>query len=128
MKKIKIIFSILILIALFSSCEKEYPKDIPDWLQTKIDSIIENTDSYGCSTYGDCLIIEEYVYDNKKLYIEKAHYHLFEGATRNKILNSEGLEECVITAIDEESWPDTCGTITNLKSYEYVRTIWQEKP
>ncbi|MDD2636197.1 MAG: hypothetical protein PHW82_11960 [Bacteroidales bacterium] len=125
MKKIKIIFIVLLTIIIFNSCEKEYPKDTPDWLKTRIDSIIDNRDSYGCSSYGECLIIDEYVNNNQTIYIEKVYIHLAV-SNRYKIFNDKGYIQCDTLAIDENNWCDTCGTITNLKNSYYVRTIWSE--
>ena len=125
MKKFKIIFTILFTIIILTSCEKEYPKDTPEWLQIKIDELIEESGNSSISCSSDCRTIDEYSFNNNIIYVDYLWVKP-DGYYYYQIYNYSGTNECNITAMDQDSWCDTCGTITNLKNYNYVRTIWQE--
>jgi hypothetical protein len=113
MKKIKIYGLLIVAIMLFSTCKKDYPDDIPQWVKDKI--------KYCVKKKNDCakLIIKEYSY-NGNLY-----YNLripVSAPTQNDYYNEEG--ELVCSDVSGAGLVD-CGGFTP-SDLIFIRKIWQE--
>ena len=118
MKKAKLfLITILILIGTYS-CKKDYPKDIPNWLKSKIKELDKESKGKGC-IYDVCMDIEEYKYEANILYLFQP------GSTPIGyiVYDYNGTELCHFETIQ----PDTCGCVSNFKNYQFNRLIWKEK-
>ena len=90
MKAIKYILPLLLTLLLFSTCKKDYPKDIPDWLEDRIKEEKKNCrplskEICNCDG-GNCLEIKEYttninetVYEFRKSSLEGGYFLDYDG-------------------------------------------------
>ena len=112
----------LSLILLINSCQKDYPKDIPDWLEDKIKEIKKEHKGEECWP-GVCRRIDEYAKDGVTTFwympgVTPVGYQVFD---------YDGTYQC---SYDPDIWfaPDTiCGNLGNIETYSFVRRIWEEK-
>lgn len=66
--KHKIVILFLLVIFSFLSCEKDYPKDIPEWLEDKIKEIRKEIVKNEISPYVQAVIISEYQLNDEIIY------------------------------------------------------------
>ena len=59
MKKFNFLILVSTLLFIASSCNKNYPKDIPDWLKDKIKTLKKDSKGKECEDTG-CRYIDEY--------------------------------------------------------------------
>jgi hypothetical protein len=113
MKKIKIYGLLIVAIILFSTCKKDYPDDIPQWVKDKI--------KYCDKKKNDChgLFIFEYSYQGNlyyQLYVD------YPAPTVNEFYDSDGNLIC------SDPWKlrnVDCGGFTP-DELILTRKIWQE--
>jgi hypothetical protein len=111
MKTAKDLFLLIFFALLVNSCNKDYPKDIPKWLEKKI--------KYCDKRKNDCqmLIIDEYSYQGEiyyNLYVPEAP------PRQNDFYDYNGNLIC------SESYSQSCSYFSNSK-LNIIRRIWQEK-
>lgn len=106
---------ILLLTCIVFSCKKDYPDDIPKWLKEKIQNSKRNND-FCFSGYG-CLEIDEWEFNNQKVYDFHMNGHDFYDISGNKI--------CTIQ-LGDYPYCKCADTIyeVNPPAWKIVRAIW----
>ena len=117
MKKFKILFLATLLLFAVNSCNKDYPKDIPDWLKDKIKEIKKD------NPCNELLIsIQEYekTSNNDIVYVFTKPCPM----CTYKVYDYNGNVICNDISIWTGS--DNCGNLS-FSEYLFTRQIWQEK-
>lgn len=116
-KLILIIFPVILLV--LASCKKDYPNDIPQWLENKIKECKKGS----CCTQLGPLGISEYVNTNDQSYI----YKFWRGCPHccDEYYDFNGNLICTNNIV----WcpGDSCGTIP-FNTIVFSRDIWRENP
>ncbi len=121
MKRILMIaFTGMLLTTIFSSCNKDIPKDIPDWLREKIKEIKKETKEMKKNGTIRQRSVAEYSNGNVTLY----YYNPDTNPGGNYIYDKDGNELCFHSPGISSS---PCGPYTFneiLISFTKIRTIW----
>jgi len=113
MKKIKLILLTLIVAMSVNSCKKDYPKDIPNWLEDKI--------KYCDKNKNDChgLIIDEYSYQSN------IYYELYVPIAAPRPNDYYDYNGNLICSDPYMTGNVSCGSFTS-GNLTFKRRIWQE--
>jgi len=121
MKKLCFILSLAIILTAFTGCrKKDYPNDIPDWLEERIKEIKKTSFTY---TYT----INEYTLSSTDEFLYEIDYN--SGWYDTHFYNYEGEEECYLPGVNAPfpellfSVTDTCNNFT-LDELVFQRLIW----
>lgn len=121
--KTKYLILLLFVTVTFSSCKKDYPNDIPDWIKTYIKNCkIKNE----CCGPAGCILIEEWEFNDIRVYSFAGGapmYYQFFDYQGNKLCIFIGLDFYVNSQTHEIYQSPACGNI-NLVGYKRKRTIW----
>lgn len=104
------IFFLFVLV--ISSCKKDYPKDIPDWLTKRIKECKKGKNC--CDNYGGGLNIIEYK-DSLNNYIYKFNF-----TQSYQLFNSDGIMIC-----EYKTYQNSCSQ-SNTQGFKVSREIWSK--
>lgn len=109
---------IILLAVNISSCRRDYPRDIPDWLKDKIKELKKETKGINGCRYYICMTIDEYTDGSNTTFWFQP------GGTPvgYKVYDYYGNEQCYFETVT----PNNCGGINNLQSFYFKRRIWSE--
>lgn len=114
MKITKILYLLLFFLVVFSSCKKDYPKDIPKWVKEKI--------KYCDKEKNDCgkvakLVIDEHTYQGNIYYRLYVEYSL---PRQNEYYDYDGNYVC------SNPMGNSCSYFSYANN-TFNRRIWKEK-
>jgi len=122
MKKLKFILLALMVAATMSTCQKDYPKDIPDWLKQRIKEMKKDRPSPDSPR-----VISEYAFNANTIYCFLTEYgtalYCYNGALLC-LIESEG--SFIPNENETVHIKDFDIFIDNYTKY-FVRIIWREK-
>lgn len=118
MKNFKVLLLAVTLVFTVSSCNKDYPKDIPDWLKDKIKELKKESKWKGCGTHG-CKYIYEYSDGSNTIFLYMRSPDF--SPSTYIVYDFDGNEICYYTVADSTS----CQNI-DIENYHFIRKIWTE--
>jgi len=110
----KIIFFFFFFAFVFTSCKKDYPDDIPQWIK---DEILECKRTHSCCGNGGPRLIKEYNWNDSVMVY---YFGISDG--RDAFYNIDGSQICYyINGLT--NCPNDLKNFTNLK---LIRKIWEQ--
>jgi hypothetical protein len=120
MKNLKFILLSVAISLFVSSCNKDIPKDIPDWLRTRIIEMKKENKKKGCHEIPVSVAEYQNFENQNKIYVfgKKCPFCEY------NVYDSNGNFICYFPIMLNEY--EACGDIS-FADYEMVRVLWTEK-
>lgn len=118
MKKIAVVICSCLLLAV-SSCNRDIPNDIPEWLEVKVKASKKNAKERDHCLHN-CVSYSEYSDGSRTIF----KYSGAGPVPATTVYDYNGNVECTYYPYDTAMV--SCGSIAVLADFHLVRTIWQE--